>query len=548
MQAPALSTQARLYLGWSLYHLKKHEGAARMAHAVLSSSDAPDSWKASAAFLVAASAFDRGDYRGALDAFAAFRRDYPKDPHIPEACLQEGWAHWQLGESEPALDSWVKMAALFPGDPLAQEALLQVGQSYFQGRQYAKAELVLTDFLGRWPASRLAAEARWSLAQSYYNHEEFSKAIHEYQAFAVGYPKDPRVADAQSQLMLANFRQATRSGDPALLAQFVSDYPKSAQAPEAQYQLAHLHFVNGKWDQAVPQLHKLLLEYPEAVRTPAAFIEIAEAEEHLDDLASAQRDYRSLLQLLPPGPLSVNVRMRLGAVEFKAKKFAEAAADFRVVMALDVSSGTKADAAYNCAEALKEDRDYDHALKAWAAFIADYPVDPRRGDALLETASIYEAQRAPDKAAQAYEQAMQDDRIAPERKEAVYDRLGDIALEKGDKQAALEAYGQLLALKPSAADPRLAGLAQLAALYEGKEYWRNALMIYREIEESGGRPDWVQAAARRAREVQQYLDPPAAQASADAPKAPVAGDPPAHLDTAAAAPAAPRPQENATGE
>jgi TolA-binding protein len=548
LQAPALATQARLYMAWSLYHVKKHEAAVRSARTVLSSSDAPESWKGSAAFLVAASGFDQGDYRAALEAFAAFRRDHPQDPHVPEAWLQEGWAHWELGETDDALGSWEKMAAFFPEDPLAQEALLQVGQSYFQARQYAKAELVLSEFLSRWPSSRWAPEARWSLAQSYYNHEEFSKAMQEYQAFARGNPKDPRSSDAQSQLILSAFRQATKSGDPALLSQFVGDYPKSAQAPEAQYQLAHLHFVNGRWAQAVAELHKLLLDYPETVRAPAGFIEIAEAEEHLDDLASAQRDYRSLLQLLPSGPLAVNVRMRLGAVEFKAKKFAEAAADFRALMALEVSTATKADAAYNLAEALKEDRDYDNALKAWAQFIAAYPADPRRSDALLETASIYEAQRAPDKAAQVYAQATQDERMAPDKKAVLYNRLGDIALEKGDKQGALDAYGKLLALTTSSCDARLAGLAQLAALYEGKEYWRNALMIYRQIEQSGGRADWVQAAGRRGREVAQYLDALPARAASDEGKAPAAGGTPARLDTAAAAPPAPPSQPTSTGD
>jgi TolA-binding protein len=331
------------------------------------------------------------------------------------------------------------------------------------------------------------------------------------------------------------------------LSQFVSDYPKSAQASEAQYQLAHLHFVNGRWAQAVTELHKLLLDYPETVRAPAGFIEIAEAEEHLDDLTSAQRDYRSLLQLLPAGPLSINVRMRLGAVEFKAKKFAEAAADFRALMALAVSSGTKADAAYNLAEALKEDRDYENSLKAWAQFIAAYPADPRRSDALLETAAIYETQRALEKAAQVYEQATQDERMAPDKKAVLYNRLGDIALEKGDKQSALDSYGKLLALT-SSSDARLAGLAQLAALYEGKEYWRNALMIYRQIEQSGGRSDWAQAAARRGREVAQYLDALPAQAVSDDAKAPAAGSPPARLDTAAAAPAIPAPQPTSTGD
>src|SRR5205807_813620 len=75
----------------------------------------------------------------------------------------------------------------------------------------------------------------------------------------------------------------------------------------------------------------------------------------------------------------------------------------------------------------------------------------------------------------------------------------------GNKEQAIASYGVLLSIAPSNLDPRLLGLAQLAALYEEQEDWEKALGVYVQIERSHGRPRWVRAAAKRKKEIQAYL-------------------------------------------
>jgi tetratricopeptide (TPR) repeat protein len=215
--------------------------------------------------------------------------------------------------------------------------------------------------------------------------------------------------------------------------------------------------------------------------------------------------------------LALNVAMHLGAVCFNAQKFGEAATSFRFVINRDAPAGMKADAMYNLAVALKKDHDFNGALKAWEAFTGAYPQDSRQIDALLETSAIYETLRLPESAVKIYEQLLDDKRVAPAKKQTLYARMGEIAVESGNKDKAMEAYTHLLTMAPLSADARLSGLAQLAAMYEEKEDWQNALTVYRQIAQSRGRADWVKAAVKRNKEIQKYLNSLRAQKTAPQP-------------------------------
>jgi hypothetical protein len=62
-------------------------------------------------------------------------------------------------------------------------------------------------------------------------------------------------------------------------------------------------------------------------------------------------------------------------------------------------------------------------------------------------------------------------------------------------------------MEPAANDARLAGLAQLAYLYEQRKAFGQAVRVYEKIAVSDGKPEWVKAAQARVSALQQTMNP-----------------------------------------
>ena len=75
------------------------------------------------------------------------------------------------------------------------------------------------------------------------------------------------------------------------------------------------------------------------------------------------------------------------------------------------------------------------------------------------------------------------------------------------KGPAIKAYSALIGMEPVASDLRLAGLAQLAYLYEEKKDLQNAILIYEKIVVSEGKKEWVDAATGKVKALTQQLNP-----------------------------------------
>ncbi|MFA6434740.1 MAG: tetratricopeptide repeat protein [Elusimicrobiales bacterium] len=500
---------ARLYLAWSLYHEGKYSESVTLAQQVLATSENTYTGKASAGFLVAASLFNQKQYEQAITAFRSFRRDFPRDSHVPESYLQEGMACKMARYYKDARLVWDKLVELFPADPSAPEAQLNIGRLYFQGRKYDLAVKAFEVLLKKWPGTALASEAQWMTAQSYYNSKEYDEAIPAYEVFINGHPKDPRLESCREQLMLAYYNRAINTKDPGFLAHFVHTYPKSSLAAEAQYMLGFVAYSKQDWAGAVKHMRDLLLNYPGDPQAATALLAVARALEHLNNTESAVEEYESVMTMFPSTTYAQDAAMRLGAIYFSGGKFRDAAKKFVFLSEHSPEGPVKMDAVYNTAVSYKRGHDYVDALKAYESFADKYEDDPRQIDALLEIAGINRNNDEYQKILNAYQRILESKNPAatPALRMQIYGQIGEIYLKTAeDRKKAIVAYRQLIPMKPYGDDARLLGLAQLAAIYETDEDWVNAKDVYNQITASGGRADWVQTAAGRLKEINKYLE------------------------------------------
>jgi len=506
MREPSLASQAQLYLAWSRYHEGQYGESLKLAREVLRRPGMTDMFRASAHFLMASSYFNEKNYDASIESFHSFRKNFAKDVHVPETWLHEGWAHRQKGHHGDALVAWGRLVSLFPEHPLAQKAQIQIGRLYFQARKYNETVKMANEFLTRWPSSPSAVEAQWLLAQSYYNARQDDAAIKAFTDFLLRFPGDDRRDGAVNALMQTRFRRASQSKDLRLLADFVKSYPKSSLAAEAQYQLGQAAYESQNWGGSIQAFRKLMLDYPGTSQAPLALIAVAHAQERLKKYDAAVNEYKSVMELFPLTPLALDAAMRSGALYFNMGKYQDAANSFRYVVEREAPKEVQSNALFNIGVAFKKARSYSESIEAFERFVNTYANDVRSIDALLEVAALYRVMEQTGQSIATYERILKrEDIIAPVRM-TVCNQIGEVLKSMGDKDKAIEAYAQLIALTPADQDARLVGLAQLAALYEEKELWDKALEVYGHIQSSGGQADWVRSAAKRAKEINGFLE------------------------------------------
>ncbi|MBV2358825.1 tetratricopeptide repeat protein [Thalassococcus sp. CAU 1522] len=117
-------------------------------------------------FRRAQEALANGDFRGAVDLFAAFRETYPLGPLESAALLGEGKALAGLGDTREAARRYLRAYADFPDSEPAPEALWRLGDALAALGSTAEACVTLQEVARRYPqATQFVTESQASLGR-----------------------------------------------------------------------------------------------------------------------------------------------------------------------------------------------------------------------------------------------------------------------------------------------------------------------------------------------------------------------------------------------
>ena len=108
--------------------------------------------------------FRSGNYGGAIGAFAAFTKTYPRSPLAPSAQYWIGNAHFAQRDFRAAIAAQRQLVATYPDSQKVPDALLNIGTSQFELGDGAAARRTLEDLVKRYPQSDAAAKARQRLS------------------------------------------------------------------------------------------------------------------------------------------------------------------------------------------------------------------------------------------------------------------------------------------------------------------------------------------------------------------------------------------------
>lgn len=113
----------------------------------------------------ALNAYRAGDYQGAITAFDAFVKRYPRDPLAANAQYWIGDAWFNLRDFRAALAAQQQLVAAYPDSPKVPDAMLNLSSAQIALGESAAARKTLEDLVARYPQTDAAEKARQRLAK-----------------------------------------------------------------------------------------------------------------------------------------------------------------------------------------------------------------------------------------------------------------------------------------------------------------------------------------------------------------------------------------------
>jgi tol-pal system protein YbgF len=108
--------------------------------------------------------FKRGDYAGAINAFGAFVRAYPRSPLASSAQYWIGNAHFARRDYRAALTAQRTLIANYPDSAKVPDALLNIASAQTELGDPAGARRTLEELVAKHPQSEAAVKAKQRLA------------------------------------------------------------------------------------------------------------------------------------------------------------------------------------------------------------------------------------------------------------------------------------------------------------------------------------------------------------------------------------------------
>ncbi|KPJ78693.1 MAG: hypothetical protein AMJ54_02590 [Deltaproteobacteria bacterium SG8_13] len=157
-----------------------------------------------------AQAYEKGEYKVALEAFTQLKDWYPFSKHVTEAELKIGDSYYHLEQYEDAISAYEEFAELHPGNEARPYVIYQIGRCYFDqiatiDRDQSSTRKALETFRQlrlQYPDSIYAERAddhinrclknlagnEFYIARFYYKSKHYQAALKRFQAVVTAYP------------------------------------------------------------------------------------------------------------------------------------------------------------------------------------------------------------------------------------------------------------------------------------------------------------------------------------------------------------------------
>jgi TolA-binding protein len=331
--------------------------------------------------------FQRGLFKLAADQYQAFLQQYPQNPNVLSAQYALGMCDYRLNNYDQAILDLQPVLADEKFDSRDQ-ALAVVGYCQLQLKHYDKALGSFDELLQKFPKSKLAEPAGLYRVQASYLANQPQQAIDAASVFATQFPTS---ADRPAALYFKALAQRSlQQNDQAVatLADLTKNFPDSGYQTDAFLLSGQAHESLNQLDAAIADYQQMLASASASRKTEAGYA-LGMAEYKAGKYADAAAAFAPVAAAppapaVPPDPYAKPARLELGWSQLEAGKLDDARATFNSVIKLDSDNANEA--RYGLAQCDITDKRYEPAAQALDALAQAQPAPANLPQILLDRA------------------------------------------------------------------------------------------------------------------------------------------------------------------
>ena len=383
---------------------------------------------------------DSGDYNKAIETYDGILKNYPDSLYSDYVQYQLGLTLLKSSNYDGAVMAFQSLKRNFPNSKLLDDASYALGLVYFQKQDYNSSKEIFEKFAREFKDSNLKSLSAYLLGTSLYNLGKFAQALEIFKDIVRAYSQDIELIQ------------------------------------KAEYEIADCFYQMGDEKEAMARFKTLRSKYPDSKLTAEVMWWLGEYYYRHNELDLARRYFSSLIRDFPKSNLIASCFYALGSTYEEESKYQEAIDNFRKIMELGKSdlAGTAAIAIADIY--VKQDK-LDLALATYKEVAQAYDnlgnlIYPKIADIYYKIGSYEQAQDY-------YRRSLD---VVPVREMShIQFKIAEVLEAAGKTQEAIEEYLKVAYLYSENNDLAVKALLRVAAVYEDKENFKEALNIYKRV-------------------------------------------------------------------
>jgi len=459
------------------------------------------------ALAIADSYFNRKDFEPAYQRYESFAAGNAQSAYAAAALYRAGLALYRLRYYSQAVEMWTKLTANYPSAPECELAYFQSADTWFRAQKYADALGVYNAIIAKYPGNEKLSLVHLRVAQIQYNLNADAPALEQVKAVVKEFPASTEALDALD-LAEAVFDRNPGLDFKAFLLGLANAEPRNKASGEALFRLGRRFFGRKDYAAAAENLENFSIGYIDHASIKDAQFYLGEASFKNGDMRNAARVFSRFAANYPDAKEHPMALFRLGNASFNLKRYKAAVTAYAKLTELYPDNEYLKPALFNLALAYKETGD---SVKAEETYLKYYGLSARTPDGLNALWEVYALRKNKADLAGALEALTKiyGDAQGQEDSLEALCKMGIVALENKQTEAARGYWEKLALQKPLNNVWRLQGLVKLGDLYEGEKNYSEAARVYEDIAANAA-PEVGKAAGERAKNFRLLPAPAAA--------------------------------------
>jgi len=354
------------------------------------------------------------------------------------------------GLYELAEDQFKVFVEKFPSASLSIDARYYLGQCQLKRNNLAGARTTFHDFALRYSDNPKAPDAWWFVGEAFEQMRNYPEAASAFSRIKTFYPKHSKAPAA----LVAASRNYLKADDienaKLVLNSVIQEYPQSDAVKEANFTLGEIYAAEGEFQKALREFNRMASspDVPTDLKA-RTIVAIGAVQDNLGERQSAEISFQQVIASYPKSKAAYEAYVRLGNVQRKQGKCAEAELNYSTVMKNpDAPAAVRQDAYRGAADCAARAGDQTRASKLYSEMFAAFKGIPAAPEIYLDAARAAKSAGNFQLAA-TYLETLYNDTLQHTDKPLILAEIARIAAEGGNYNEAVQRYQEYASKYPA---------------------------------------------------------------------------------------------------